>query len=66
MHARARGAARRCRCLLDVERRAALFEALGFLGAQVFMTGVDPEAFSSLGARAERFLVMPGRIDPAA
>ena len=51
---------------LDVERRAALFEALGFLGAQVFMTGVDAEAFSSLGTGAERFLVTPGSIDPAA
>jgi DNA replication and repair protein RecF len=51
---------------LDVERRAALFEALGFLGAQVFMTGVDAEAFSSLGASAERFLVTPGSIAPAA
>ena len=50
---------------LDVERRAALFEALGFLGAQVFMTGVDAEAFSSFGTRAERFWVTPGSIDPA-
>ena len=51
---------------LDVERRAALFDALGFLGAQVFMTGVDAEAFSSLGAAAERFLVTPGHIEPGA
>ena len=58
-------AARRCGRISRPGRRAALFEALGFLGAQVFMTGVDAEA-SSLGGSAERFLVTPGSIDPAA
>jgi DNA replication and repair protein RecF len=51
---------------LDAERRAALFEALGRLGAQAFMTGVDPEAFASLGRRAQRFDVTPGSAVPSA
>jgi DNA replication and repair protein RecF len=51
---------------LDAERRSALFEALGRLGAQVFMTGVDAGAFASLGARAQRFAVTPGSAVPAA
>ncbi len=51
---------------LDLERRAALFESLKLLGAQVFMTGVDPEAFAALAERAERFQVTPAGVDPLA
>jgi DNA replication and repair protein RecF len=51
---------------LDAERRAALFDALGRLGAQVFMTGVDADAFASLGEHAQRFDVTPGSAVPAA
>jgi DNA replication and repair protein RecF len=38
---------------LDPDRRAALFDALERLGAQVWMTGADPAAFASLAARAD-------------
>lgn len=47
---------------LDAERRAALYEALARLGAQVVMTGADPAAFAAL-PRAERFAVTPGRVE---
>jgi len=50
---------------LDAERRAALFEALGRLGAQVFMTGVDGEAFAALREHAQRFRVTPGKVEAA-
>jgi DNA replication and repair protein RecF len=50
---------------LDAERRAALFDALAALGAQVFMTGVDESAFAALDAQAERFRVRPGAVEPA-
>lgn len=48
---------------LDAERRAALFEALGRLGAQVWISGVDDSAFADLPS-AERFRVTPGRVEP--
>ncbi|MEP9351723.1 DNA replication/repair protein RecF [Xanthobacter sp. KR7-225] len=48
---------------LDAARRAGLFEALSWLGAQVWMTGADPSAFDAL-EEAERFAVSPGRIAP--
>lgn len=48
---------------LDAERRVGLFDALARLGAQVWMTGADPNAFAALG-QAERFTVSPGRIAP--
>jgi DNA replication and repair protein RecF len=51
---------------LDAERRAALFEALGRLGVQVFMSGVDPDAFAALGGNTQRFAVTPGAVVPAA
>ena len=35
---------------LDPDRRAALYAALGRLGAQVFMTGADPAAFADVAA----------------
>ncbi len=46
---------------LDPGRRAALFAALGRLGAQVWMTGADPAAFAGLPREAETFEVTPGR-----
>ncbi len=49
----------------DPRRRAALFEALGRLGAQVFVTGADPAAFAELGERAKLFEVLPGRVTPS-
>jgi len=40
---------------LDPARRAALFDALDRLGAQVWMTGADAAAFADIAARAEVF-----------
>jgi DNA replication and repair protein RecF len=45
---------------LDPGRRSALFDALGRLGAQVWMTGADPAAFADVAARASVFTVTPG------
>lgn len=50
---------------LDEERRAALFESLRELGSQVWMTGVDASAFSTLGDRKEHFVVSPGIVRKA-
>ncbi|MBI3435564.1 MAG: DNA replication/repair protein RecF [Proteobacteria bacterium] len=47
---------------LDPGRRAALFDALDALGAQVWMTGADPAAFAAIGARAQTFDVEPGSV----
>src|SRR5258706_4389089 len=47
---------------LDPERRAALFDELAKLGAQVWMTGADPAAFSGLAGSGEIFDVEAGRI----
>jgi DNA replication and repair protein RecF len=47
---------------LDPDRRTALFDELSRLGAQVWMTGADPAAFSDIGASAEVFAVDSGRI----
>jgi DNA replication and repair protein RecF len=47
---------------LDPGRRAALFDELARLGAQVWMTGADPSAFAEVGSRAEIFDVAAGRI----
>jgi DNA replication and repair protein RecF len=47
---------------LDPGRRAALFDALARLGAQVFMTGADPATFADIAGRANVFSVMPGRV----
>ena len=47
---------------LDPRRRAALFEELAKLGAQVWMTGADPLAFADIGASGEIFDVDAGRI----
>lgn len=48
---------------LDPIRRAALYQALEALGAQVWMTGADPAAFTELAGRAEIFSVTPGRAE---
>jgi len=42
---------------LDMDRRAALYDALCALGAQAIMTGTEPGLFDSLGARAQRIRV---------
>jgi DNA replication and repair protein RecF len=47
---------------LDPERRRALFDELAQLGAQVWMTGADPAAFSGIGGSGEIFDVDSGRI----
>ncbi|MGL4288536.1 MAG: DNA replication/repair protein RecF [Phreatobacter sp.] len=47
---------------LDPERRAALYDGLEKLGAQVWMTGADPAAFEALRSRADLFAVTPGSI----
>ena len=51
------------RIVLDPARRAALYDALTNLGAQVFMTGADPAAFGDIVGRAQTFLVRPGTIE---
>ena len=40
---------------LDPARRAALFDALIALGAQVWMTGADPALFGDIAGRAQMF-----------
>ena len=47
---------------LDPARRAALYEALDRLGAQIWMTGADPAAFAEIAARAEVLEVTPGQV----
>jgi len=51
---------------LDEVRRAALFDSLKRLGAQVWITGVDESAFASIEGTGERFRVSPGRVESAA
>ena len=48
---------------LDPDRRAALYEELDRLGAQVWMTGADPAAFADVASRAAVFTVSPGRVE---
>ena len=50
---------------LDPARRAALYDALASLGAQVWMTGADPAAFGDIVGRAQVFVVRPGAVEPA-
>ena len=45
---------------LDPARRAALYDALSVLGAQVWMTGADPAAFGDIVGRAQVFEVRSG------
>jgi DNA replication and repair protein RecF len=47
---------------LDPNRRAALFAELGKLGAQVWLTGADPLAFSSIAQTSDTFSVENGHI----
>jgi DNA replication and repair protein RecF len=49
---------------LDPGRRAALYEALAALGAQVWMTGADPAAFADIAGRAQVFDVRNGTVTP--
>jgi len=50
---------------LDPGRRAALFDALARLGAQVWMTGADAAAFADIARRAQFFTVDGGKINPS-
>jgi DNA replication and repair protein RecF len=47
---------------LDPGRRQALFDALFEVGAQVWMTGADPQAFADIAGRAQIVDVTPGRV----
>jgi DNA replication and repair protein RecF len=47
----------------DPRRRAALYDALGDLGAQIWMTGADEALFGTLPGSAARILVTPGRAE---
>jgi DNA replication and repair protein RecF len=47
---------------LDPNRRAALYDELSALGAQVWMTGADPALFDEIAGRAQFFEVRPGRV----
>lgn len=48
----------------DPLRRAALYETLEMLGAQVWMTGADAHAFSEVASRATMISVMQGHAFP--
>ncbi|GAC1335907.1 MAG: DNA replication/repair protein RecF [Beijerinckiaceae bacterium] len=48
----------------DPLRRAALFDELGRIGGQVWMTGADEAAFADLAGRAQILRVTQGRISP--
>lgn len=48
----------------DPKRRDALFDELGRLGGQVWMTGADPGLFDSLQGRADFLHVRPGKVEP--
>jgi DNA replication and repair protein RecF len=50
---------------LDPSRRAALYDALSLLGAQVWMTGADSAAFGDIAGRAQVFLVRSGVVEQA-
>ena len=50
---------------LDPGRRAALYDALAVLGAQVWMTGADPVAFGDIVGRADVFVVRGGVVELA-
>lgn len=47
---------------LDPGRRIALFEELSALGAQAWMSGADPAAFTQVGASAAFLDVVPGHV----
>jgi DNA replication and repair protein RecF len=46
----------------DAARRGALFDLIGHIGGQAFMTGTDRHLFESLGDRAQAFTVAHGTI----
>ena len=48
----------------DATRRLALFEALGDLASQVWMTGADAGVFAPLAGRAQVLRVEPGTVTP--
>ncbi|MDP2411287.1 MAG: DNA replication/repair protein RecF [Pseudolabrys sp.] len=50
---------------LDPARRAALYDALTALEAQVWMTGADPAAFGDIVGRAQLLQVRGGSVEPA-
>ena len=50
---------------LDPGRRAALYDALAALDAQVWMTGADPAPFAAVASRAQLLAISPGRVTPA-
>jgi DNA replication and repair protein RecF len=50
---------------LDAARRAALYERLSKLDAQVFLTGADRAAFAGLEGQATILKVVPGQVLPA-
>ncbi|MGE0038886.1 MAG: DNA replication/repair protein RecF [Xanthobacteraceae bacterium] len=47
---------------LDPLRRAALYDELGGLGAQIWIAGADAAAFADILGRADMFEVSPGQI----
>ncbi|MGL4324400.1 MAG: DNA replication/repair protein RecF, partial [Beijerinckiaceae bacterium] len=49
---------------LDPRRRAALYDLLRALDAQVWMTGADPALFSDMPPDAQVFAVTPGKVEP--
>ena len=51
---------------LDPGRRAALFDELTGLGAQVWMTGADPVAFAAIAPTACLLSVSPGHVERCA
>ncbi len=50
---------------LDQDRRAALFQQLLASGAQVWLTGTDPELFTPLGDDAQHFSVAGSHLTPS-
>jgi DNA replication and repair protein RecF len=48
---------------LDPQRRSALYGEIEKLGAQVWMTGADPAAFTEIEPRAQILQVSPGRVE---
>ena len=50
---------------LDEGRRRALFEIILDVGAQVWLTGTEPDVFRPLGAHAQFFAVRPGMVEGA-
>ncbi len=51
---------------LDPSRRSALYASLDALGAQVWMTGADPQAFADIKQRADIFEISGGKANRAA